>query len=140
MSEASDLERLSTTNLAMEAVVPLVLQQGGSAARFTDCSIVALFEGADHEQRGVTAAFKARSHAEHALRDAVNDGSVGGVRTALASGEVFVGAVGARTLRRMEFVVSGRPLRSVQRLVEEAEAGQVVADPSLVDRLGGTFE
>lgn len=132
---------IEAANLAMEIIVPEILVRGGTVSRFTEEGVLAFFQGEDHVTRAITTAVAARSEMQRRLRRGAGDdaGQIHG-RAGIASGTVTHGAVGARSLRRMEYIVCGAPVRTALQLAQVAEPDQILVEESLYELSGATFE
>lgn len=140
-ASSSPSEALALANLGMEVIVPEVFVRGGMIGRFTEHGVLALFQGDDHLERAVSAAVSARSEVERRLRrEQPEIAESVSVTAGVGSGRIALGAVGAKSLRRMEYVLFGAPVETAMTLARHAERGQVLLEDELSERLGPSFE
>ncbi|MBO9448737.1 HAMP domain-containing protein [Tropicibacter sp. R16_0] len=131
---------IEVLNQYFDVQADIVTEFGGDVDKFIGDALVAVFEGDDMELRAVECAVgithaMARlleQHPEHNLH----------VGIGVASGEVVMGAMGARD--RMDFTVLGSTVNLSARLCSKAEPDQVLVDQTTrdaaLDRNGVTFE
>jgi CheY-like chemotaxis protein len=133
---------ISLANKSMDLAVPEVFRRGGMIGRFTEDGLLAIFQGEHHLDRAAGAATYARAEIERHLRRELSESTDDSilVRAGIASGRVFIGAVGARTLRRMEYVAFGAPVVAAVALAQQGDKGKTLLEQSLAATLGPEFE
>jgi len=142
-SDVTPAEALAIANMGMELIVPEVFVRGGMIGRFADDGVLALFQGDDHLERAAGCAVSARGEVERHLRRELYEVATPervAVSAGIASGSVTLGAVGARTLRRMEYILFGKPVDEAIALAKFATRGQALLEEALAERLGSQFE
>lgn len=120
---------IEVLNQYFDVQADLVNKFGGDVDKFIGDALVAVFEGEDMERRavecalGITRAMAQllEEHPEHNLH----------VGIGVASGEVVMGAMGARD--RMDFTVLGSTVNLSARLCSKAEPDQVLVDQATRD-------
>lgn len=124
---------IEVLNQYFDVQAGIVAEYGGDVDKFIGDALVAVFEGEGMEFRAVECAVgimqaMARlleEHPEHNLH----------VGIGVASGEVVMGAMGARD--RMDFTVLGSTVNLSARLCSKAEPDQVLVDQATRDAAGG---
>ncbi|MFT4961931.1 MAG: adenylate cyclase [Paracoccaceae bacterium] len=115
---------IEALNKYFDVQTDIVERHQGDVDKFIGDALVAVFEDADKEQRAVACAVEINAamavllklHPDYNLH----------VGIGIASGEVVMGAMGAR--ERMDFTVLGSTVNLSARLCSKAEPGQVLVD------------
>jgi len=115
---------IDVLNQYFEVQTSIVERLSGDVDKFVGDALVAVFEGDRHEERAVTCGVEITKalakllerHPEHNLQ----------VGVGVASGEVVMGAMGAR--QRMDFTVLGSTVNLAARLCSKADPDQVLVD------------
>ena len=115
---------IEALNEYFDVQTDIVEKHHGDVDKFIGDALVAVFEGADKEQRAVACSVEINAamaillvlHPEYNLH----------VGIGIASGEVVMGAMGAR--ERMDFTVLGSTVNLSARLCSKADPGQVLVD------------
>jgi adenylate cyclase len=115
---------IDVLNRYFDAQTDIVEQHQGDVDKFIGDALVAVFEGEGMEQRAASCAVEIiqamvqllEEHPEHDLH----------VGIGVASGEVVMGAMGAR--ERMDFTVLGSTVNLAARLCSKADPDQVLVD------------
>ncbi|SLN24144.1 Adenylate cyclase 2 [Falsiruegeria litorea R37] len=124
---------IEVLNQYFDVQADIVTEYGGDVDKFIGDALVAVFEGEGMELRavecavGITQAMARllEEHPEHNLH----------VGIGVASGEVVMGAMGARD--RMDFTVLGSTVNLSARLCSKAEPDQVLVDQATRDAARG---
>ncbi|WP_164661864.1 adenylate/guanylate cyclase domain-containing protein [Tropicibacter sp. Alg240-R139] len=131
---------IEVLNQYFDVQADIVTEFGGDVDKFIGDALVAVFEGEDMELRAVECAVGITQamvrllveHPEHNLH----------VGIGVASGEVVMGAMGARD--RMDFTVLGSTVNLSARLCSKADPDQVLVDQATrdaaLDRNGVVFD
>lgn len=138
--ESTGPKLLEDANLAMEIIVPEILVRGGVVSRFTEEGVLVLFQGENHIDRALGAAAAARSEMTRRLRSSSGDEAQMRSRAGVATGQVTLGPIGAKSLKRMEYVVSGAPVRAAMGLAELSGPDQLVVEEALFEQSSRSFE
>ena len=115
---------IEVLNRYFDVQTELVEAHQGDVDKFVGDALVAVFEGAEMERRAVACAV-AITQAMARLLEAQPDHNLH-VGIGVASGEVVMGAMGAR--ERMDFTVLGSTVNLSARLCGKAAPGQVLVD------------
>ncbi len=110
----------------------IVEEHQGDVDKFIGDALVAVFEGDEMETRAVQCAVKITSAMQDLLMKFPDYNLHVGI--GIASGEVVVGAMGAR--ERMDFTVLGSTVNLSARLCSKADPGQVLLDQATRDASG----
>jgi serine/threonine protein kinase/class 3 adenylate cyclase len=132
---------IEIANAVFEIIVPEIFVRGGTIAKLTVEGVLALFQDDGHTERAIAAAVAARAEIQRRVRrepDAVMHAI--GVRAGIDAGKVVFGAVGAKSLRRMEYAVVGRAVRTATRLAALAKHDQVLVEEALSMASGGALQ
>ncbi|MEM6305907.1 MAG: adenylate/guanylate cyclase domain-containing protein [Pseudomonadota bacterium] len=115
---------IEALNEYFDTQTEIVNAYDGDVDKFVGDALVAVFDGKDMEQRAVQCAV-AITEAMNALLQKFPDYNLH-VGIGIASGEVVVGAMGAKD--RMDFTVLGSTVNLSARLCSKADPGQVLLD------------
>jgi adenylate cyclase len=126
-------EVIRTLNRYFDEQTDIVEAQGGDVDKFVGDALVAVFEGDGMEQRAVACGVGI-SAAMVKLLDEYPDYSLH-VGIGIASGEVVMGAMGAR--ERMDFTVLGSTVNLSARLCGKAAPDQVLVDRATREACNG---
>jgi serine/threonine protein kinase/class 3 adenylate cyclase len=137
--EAPDLV-MSVLNAVLEVAVGEIVAQSGVIERFVGDAALALFLGEDHEARAVRAALAARD-AIRARAERMGPGSpyAYGLTVGIESGTLTSGAIGSKSLFRLESVVLGPAIATASQLEQAAKKDEILLGPSVYAALGGRF-
>lgn len=120
---------IEALNQYFDAQTDIVEEHGGDVDKFVGDALVAVFEGDQMEARAVSCSVGI-ARAMQGLLDKYPDYNLH-VGIGIASGEVVMGAMGAR--ERMDFTVLGSTVNLSARLCSQAEPGQVLLDQATHD-------
>tara|TARA_R110002110_G_scaffold2233_8_gene10072 strand:+ start:5584 stop:7296 length:1713 start_codon:yes stop_codon:yes gene_type:complete len=124
---------IEALNEYFDAQTSIVVDHDGDVDKFIGDALVAVFEGENMETRAVNCAVKI-TQAMQGLLQKFPDYNLH-VGIGIASGEVVVGAMGARD--RMDFTVLGSTVNLSARLCSKAEPGQVLLDQATFEASAG---
>lgn len=116
-------------NRYLDSQSEIVKAHGGDIDKFIGDSLVAVFEGPGREMRAVTSAIEIQADMSRLLAEGGDHQLRIGI--GIASGEVVMGAIGARD--RMDFTVLGSTVNLAARLCSAAPPDQVLADIAVRD-------
>lgn len=115
---------IKALNEYFDVQTDIVEQYGGDVDKFVGDALIAVFEGDDMETRAVRCSIQITAAMGELLRKFPEyDLQVG---IGVASGEVVVGAMGAK--ERMDFTVLGSTVNLAARLCDKADPGQILVD------------
>lgn len=120
---------IEALNEYFDAQTSIVVEHDGDVDKFIGDALVAVFEGDNMETRAVNCAVRITQAMEELLNKFPDYNLHVGI--GIASGEVVVGAMGARD--RMDFTVLGSTVNLSARLCSKAEPGQVLLDQATFD-------
>lgn len=115
---------IEALNKYFDAQTNIVEEFHGDVDKFIGDALVAVFEGDDMEARAVRCSVKITAAMNELLRQFPEYNLHVGI--GIASGEVVVGAMGAK--ERMDFTVLGSTVNLSARLCSKADPGQVLLD------------
>lgn len=120
-------------NRYFEVQANIVERHGGDIDKFIGDALVAVFDGDNRETRAATCAVELNDAMAALLTE--QDSYALAVGIGVASGEVVLGAMGARD--RMDFTVLGSTVNLSARLCSHAGPGEVLADAATKDAISG---
>ncbi|MBM1555549.1 HAMP domain-containing protein [Sulfitobacter mediterraneus] len=123
---------IEALNQYFDVQTDIVEEHQGDVDKFIGDALVAVFEGDEMETRAVQCAVKITSAMQDLLMKFPDYNLHVGI--GIASGEVVVGAMGAR--ERMDFTVLGSTVNLSARLCSKADPGQVLLDQATRDASG----
>lgn len=123
---------IEALNQYFDVQTDIVEQHGGDIDKFVGDALVAVFEGDEMERRAVECGV-AIAEAMAGLLDKYPEYNLH-VGIGIASGEVVMGAMGAR--ERMDFTVLGSTVNLSARLCGKADPGQVLLDGATLEAAG----
>lgn len=124
---------IEALNQYFDVQTDIVEQHGGDVDKFVGDALVAVFEGPDMESRAVSCSVGI-ADAMAGLLEKYPEYNLH-VGIGIASGEVVMGAMGAR--ERMDFTVLGSTVNLSARLCGKADPGQVLLDQATRDAADG---
>jgi adenylate cyclase len=123
---------IEALNQYFDVQTDIVEEHKGDVDKFIGDALVAVFEGEEMEIRAVQCAVKITNAMQDLLMKFPDYNLHVGI--GIASGEVVVGAMGAR--ERMDFTVLGSTVNLSARLCSKADPGQVLLDQATRDASG----
>ncbi|MFT6676964.1 MAG: adenylate cyclase [Sulfitobacter sp.] len=123
---------IEALNQYFDVQTDIVEEHHGDVDKFIGDALVAVFEGDEMETRAVRCAVKITAAMQDLLQKYPDYNLHVGI--GIASGEVVVGAMGAR--ERMDFTVLGSTVNLSARLCSKADPGQVLLDQATRDASG----
>lgn len=123
---------IEALNQYFDVQTDIVEEHHGDVDKFIGDALVAVFEGDEMETRAVQCAVKITNAMQDLLMKFPDYNLHVGI--GIASGEVVVGAMGAR--ERMDFTVLGSTVNLSARLCSKADPGQVLLDQATRDASG----
>jgi len=123
---------IEALNQYFDVQTDIVEEHHGDVDKFIGDALVAVFEGDEMETRAVQCAVKITTAMQDLLMKFPDYNLHVGI--GIASGEVVVGAMGAR--ERMDFTVLGSTVNLSARLCSKADPGQVLLDQATRDASG----
>jgi CheY-like chemotaxis protein len=118
---------LRRINANLDVVVPEMRAHGGRVEQFFGELTVVSFTGDGHAERALTASMALRGQlAAIATRAGEAAPYVHNPTIAIDSGALIEGAVGSPTFGRIEYRISGQPVRTALELVRQAATGELL--------------
>ena len=119
-------------NLYLQTQTDIVERHGGDIDKFVADEVVAVFQGAEMENRALACAFEIQDAMEGLRQE--HPGWNLHVGIGLNVGDVVVGAMGARS--RMDFTILGDAVNLAARLCSVAAPGSILVSQALKDAVG----
>ena len=127
-------------NKYFDLMVKAIISQGGHVDKFIGDAIMAVFRGEYHLDRAVEAALAVRKEidslpVEEGVVDFAPKVSIG-----INSGEMISGNIGSANLRRLDYTVIGDVVNIAQRLQTVAQAGQILVNSDVYEKIKESFD
>ena len=126
-------------NSYFDVIVKEIIAQGGYIDKFIGDSIMAVFRGDYHLDRGIEACLAARNEIEKLPALSENVYFNPKVSIGLNSGEMISGNIGSASLRRLDYTVIGDTVNTAQRLQTTAEPGQIIISDTAYEKVKESF-
>lgn len=131
---------LRRVNANFDVLVPEMRAHGGRVEQFLGELAVVSFTGEDHAERALTASMALRMQlAAIATRAGETAPYVRNPTIALDSGSLIAGAVGSGTFGRLEYRISGQPVRVALELARQAATGELLATAAVKEAVSLRF-
>ncbi len=142
LSETQTPENISSLlNCYFDEFAVEVLEQEGNIDKFIGDAALVVFEGPEHEQRCVEAAFGIINRIAQYQGKPFGDNAIyPGVSIGINSGDMIKGNFGSRRMKRLDYTVIGDTVNTASRLEQVATQGQVLITGALFEVLKTKYE
>lgn len=126
-------------NRYFDVMVREIINQGGYVDKFIGDAIMAVFRGDYHLDRAVEASLSVIKKIQELPDISEELDFHPKISVGINSGVVISGNIGSASLRRLDYTVIGDVVNTAQRLQSVAQAGQVIIEENVYDKIKESF-
>ena len=130
---------INVLNEYLDYIVNTIIEHGGNIDKFIGDAVMAVFKGEHHLDQSVEAAVAVRQKINEIENTPNIEHFNGTVSIGICSGEILVGNIGSRSLKRFDYTVIGDVVNTAARLEEIAEADQIVILDKAYEKIKESF-
>lgn len=113
-------------NQYFDEIVNTIIKHDGYIDKFIGDAVMAVFKGEHHAEEAVEAALAVRQKIDELKKDADLSKFNGSVSIGICDGQVLVGNIGSKSLKRFDYTVIGDIVNTAARLESIAKQDQIV--------------
>lgn len=117
---------INILNQYFDEIVNTIIKHGGYIDKFIGDAVMAIFKNEHHVEEAIEAALALRQKIDEIKKDSDLSKFNGSIAIGICDGQVLVGNIGSKSLKRFDYTVIGDVVNTAARLEDIAEAGQIV--------------
>ncbi len=126
-------------NQYFDEIVNTIMKHGGYIDKFIGDAVMAVFKGEHHIEEAVEAALAVRQKIDELKKDIDLTKFSGSISIGICDGQVVVGNIGSKSLKRFDYTVIGDVVNTAARLQEIARQGQILILEKTYEKIKESF-
>jgi len=130
---------VSILNQYFDEIVNTIIEHGGYIDKFIGDAVMAIFKDEHHLEQAVEAALALRDKIDEIKKDTDLSLFTGSIAIGICDGQVLVGNIGSKSLKRFDYTVIGDVVNTAARLEGLAKENQIVIAEKSYEKIKESF-
>lgn len=131
---------INILNQYFDEIVNTIIEHGGYIDKFIGDAVMAIFKSEHHIEEAIEAALAVRQKIDELKKTTDLGKFSGSIAIGICDGQVLVGNIGSKSLKRFDYTVIGDVVNTAARLEDIAEPNQIVITEKTYEKIKESFK